>query len=150
MFSPDGSRLAIHDRGELRMYNARTGQEGFTRQGLVGLFATGARFSPDGTHIAALRAAKVIGGGSTRRPVRRSVINKGAGHTPFLGVSGPTARIVAAGGTDGVVRVLDARTGQEGLPSRRASPFQHTVFSPDGTLLAIGNARPVRREEPRR
>ena len=137
VFSPDGSRLAIHDRGELRMYNARTGQEGFTRQGLVGLFATGTRFSPDGTRIAALgregdwRAFDAQTGQEVLiiRGRPRSVPGRSARRRACRGWwhrrRGPRVRRADWSG---------------GLPSQRAGPSPAPVFSPDGTLLAIGNA----------
>jgi WD40 repeat protein len=62
----------------------------------------------------------------------------------FVAVS-PDGRRIATAGTDQAVRVWDVRTGKQLLIIQgHAGPVQAVAFSPDGTKLVGGTARPPR------
>ena len=153
-FSPDGKRLAsgsgtwddtkrATSAGEVKVWDAQTGQELLTLKGHTGRSRSVA-FSPDGK-----RLASGIGTYWTSGEVKVWDAQTGQelltlkGHTGWS-TAWPSARTANAWpalvGQD-TVKVWDAQTGQELLTLKGHTDWSTSVaFSPDGKRLASGDA----------
>jgi WD40 repeat protein len=161
-FSPDGTRLATASSegrdaqgkllpGEVRVWDAHTGQERLALKGHTGT-VTSVAFSPDGKHLASAGQGLELEGQQFRRvweKVRVWDLQTGRGLRTFKGPPGtlnsvafsPDGTRLAGGGgypgSPGEVKVWDARTGQELLALKgHKDPVTSVAFSPDGERLA--------------
>jgi WD40 repeat protein/Flp pilus assembly protein TadD len=154
--------------GVVRVYDARTGQETLALKGPVPLGKP--TFSPDGARLAVGPATKGGDGmvrvydartgqgtvtitptGPAGRP--QEIPHKhyyGQEAYTFRGPTGVHSRPVftqdgtrfAAVGNDQVVRVYDARTGQEVMTIKGPASLHSVVFSPDGSrLVAVPDSK---------
>ncbi len=140
LFSPDGTRIAASgEDGVIRVFDARTGQEVLTVKGSEQLWMQ--RFSPDGTRIAAHdRSGLKVYDTRTGQEVLALKVQGFYGGPTFS----PDGERIVVCTRDGVLRMVDARTGQEmpipQLPGKKAvqagllSP-DNLKFSPDGRWL---------------
>jgi WD40 repeat protein/tRNA A-37 threonylcarbamoyl transferase component Bud32/tetratricopeptide (TPR) repeat protein len=134
VFSPDGTRLLTHEDWTMRVSDARTGKDLFSfKAEMPKLFRP--RFSPDGTHFAALgidRAVRVY----DARTGKETLTLKPPGRS-WVEFSPDGARI-AASSPDGV-QIYDARTGKGIVTFKGRFLFgllSPPVFNPDWTRLA--------------
>jgi WD40 repeat protein len=165
-FSPDGSLLATgDDRGNVRVSDAATGAERFTRtctqalwQGVPALWPSQLAFSPDGRWLAAVEGTGIVRGfgpGDNRLAARIRLWDAATGEPgpviqappspngyPALAFDPRGGRLAVAGGGDGV-DVYDLADGRPVLacrfpPDPAASPEEawDVAYSPDGRRLA--------------
>jgi WD40 repeat protein/tetratricopeptide (TPR) repeat protein len=151
-FSPDGRRLAstsgVWDgdnlqlvSGELKVWDAQTGQQLLALKGHTGELSTVA-FSPDGTRIASGSGGR----DAQRNPLPGEVLVWDAqtgqrvftlrGHTAWVGsvAFSPDGTLLASGSGDQTVKVWAAQTGRQLLDLPGASG--PVTFSPDSQRLA--------------
>jgi WD40 repeat protein len=150
-FSPDGARLASgsgvppglpgKSSGELKVWDARTGQELLALQGFTN-GVRGVAFSPDGARLASSN-----GGNSGPGPAEVTVRDARTGKVllaldlPFrVGVNSvafsPDGTRLAGGCDDNTAKVWDARTGQKLLTLEgHTDRVRSVTFSPDGARL---------------
>jgi WD40 repeat protein len=139
-WSPDGTRLASaaeqfdaqrkEFNGELKLWDARTGQQALTLKG-AGLHVT---FSPDGSRLASASGDRTIRVWDAATGVELLSL-KGAGNC--LAFS-PDGTHLASTGGDLTVKVWDAKSGQLGLSLRAPAAVMDLAWSPDGRHLASG------------
>jgi RNA polymerase sigma factor (sigma-70 family) len=153
VFAPDGTVLATISTDGVRFLDPGTGQE---RQRLAGPPAAGLAFAPDGKTVVtrsafdqSLQVWEVTTGKKVRslsgpQPRARGLFALFNGLSPTLAFA-PDGKILAVGGDNHAVRLLDATTGQElkplgghlrGLASVQFGPDSKTLTShgDDGTL----------------
>src|SRR5262249_11948146 len=140
---PDGKRLASAARGEIKVWDAETGQEFHT------LPARGfsVAFSPDGRRIAGAGKRLFDGPGPSGSgevkvwdaETGREVLTLQGHHTSGWNVafSSDGQRLASFGGRE--LRVWDAQTGQQLLVLKEKGWGQYLAFSPDGHRLVAGH-----------
>jgi WD40 repeat protein len=150
-FSPDGTRLASmsgdrlnpNEPGEVKVWNAQTGQETLSLQGPAGAVED-VSWSPDGTRLASAshdRTVKVWDA-QTGKEARSLRGHSGAVHGVAWSPDG--TRLASASGYEddqgefnGEVKVWDPQTGEEALKLQGLTGYVNGVsWSPDGTRLA--------------
>jgi WD40 repeat protein len=136
-WSPDGARVASVGRyGELKVRDARTGEETLTIQGIDD-HGIPVAFSPDGGRLAA--AALVRGKVSVwdARTGQEDLTLKGHAKAVNGVAWSPDGSHLATASGDMTVKVWDARTGEEVLTLKGHTGIVYcAVFSPDGARLA--------------
>jgi WD40 repeat protein len=130
-FSPDGERLATTSGGELKIWDARTGLELFSRKG-----AGSVCFSPDGMRIATTGADQTVFVWDGR-PGEEVLSLNGHSGSVYQAYFSPDGQRLATASEDGTARVWDMRTGEE-LHTLKGHtlPVSSVCFSPDGQRLA--------------
>jgi WD40 repeat protein len=156
-FSPDGKRLVSGSGdpeqpskpGEIKVWDAQSGQELFTLKGHTGPVYSVA-FSPDGKRLAS-------GGEIRHKPGELKVWDAQTGHET-LSLKGHTGAVLSVAfspdgkrlvsgsrdlvtpGNPGQIKVWDAQTGQETLSLQgQTGGFHSVAFSPDGKRLVSGS-----------
>jgi WD40 repeat protein/tRNA A-37 threonylcarbamoyl transferase component Bud32 len=146
-FSPDGRRLAAATSnpeeppnptrpGEVKVWDAQTGQETLTLKGHTEQ-VTGVAFSPDGKRLASASqdgTVKVWDAQTARQPLTLKGHRNDVNSVDFS----PDGKRLASASQDGTVKVWDARTGREVLSLKHAHGVASVCFSPDGKRLATG------------
>jgi WD40 repeat protein len=163
-FSPDGKSLLsgggeFNEPGELKLWDARTGQEKLTLKGHTGEVHS-VCFSPDGKSLLSGGGSR---GGDFGKPGELRLWDARTGqekltlqgHTDDVNsvCFSPDGKSVLSGSRDKTVRLWDARTGQEMLTLQGHNLFgghsgivgrnvfgggRSVSFSPDGKTLASG------------
>ena len=137
VFSPDGKLLASSSQDEtMRLWDAATGRELFTKQGYRG----GLAFSPDGTRLACadIRGTiKVYDVPSGRERLTLSAPGPKAGTDPLLCLAfSPDGRSLASSSRTGEMHFWDLAAGK---CVRTVKPMNHTsyslVFNADATRV---------------
>lgn len=142
-FSPDGSRVATSSLDRtVRVWNAVTGEQ-VRSFGTGGNFMYSVAFTPDGKRVA--------GGGSSFDPTvhiwdiesgsTQATISADAGSVRSIHFP-PSGDTIIIGWDEGLVRMMDLKTGQV-LREFFAEGFvSDMALSPDGDLLAVGEGWP--------
>jgi WD40 repeat protein len=144
-FSPDGKHLATASLDNtVKVWDARTCKERLTLKGPEGVtkeldMLNGVAFSPDSKRLAAASM-------DSRTGVKVWDAQTGAEIGNFKGLGGsvtfsPDGNRLAGNAGNGVVKVIDAQTGEELLSvnrkaARAAGEHENIVFSADGKRLA--------------
>jgi WD40 repeat protein len=160
-FSPDGALLAVAVQGApragrpspaVRLWRVATGEAlpAVESRGPVG----GLAFSPDGRSLAVGAQAQDLAARSRHFEVRRVDVGTGkdlpgftparlgGGYGPQRVAFAPDGRVIAAADRQGLVSLLDARTGATAKTLEVKEPIvAGPVFSPDGRCLAVGSIR---------
>jgi WD40 repeat protein/tetratricopeptide (TPR) repeat protein len=159
VLSPDGTRLALDDRGWVRLRDIPTGQPVGAAIPVLAAAAGGRlsslHFSPDGT-----RLATVCLGPGTLCTVRAWDATTGSAlgppfHPPNWAMSaavafGPAGSSLVTGDYADGVQFWDVTTGEPRGPRMMMNDIVGCVaFSPDGKALAVGNVRDRKSEAPR-
>jgi WD40 repeat protein len=137
-FSPDGKRLASGSalaRGEVKVWDAQTGQELLSRKGAGGKVA----YSPDGKRLASAARDNTVKVWDAQTGQELLTYK---GHTKSVlsvAFNADGKRLVSAS-DDNTVKVWDAQTGQE-LFSFKTGPTSGVAFSPDGKRLASAGGK---------
>lgn len=135
-FSPDGNRIAVapytaESRNSMgRVYDVRTGQESATFN--AGIRVSRLEFSPDGKQL--FTCGDVIKVFDARNGKEIHVF-KGPEKHVVNGFFSPDGQRIAIWGSDNVLRIHDARTGQESITIRGQKWLNGQPFSPDGTRI---------------
>jgi WD40 repeat protein len=145
-YSPDGRRLATADNSHaVSIRDAATGRILLTLvepDPIHGTTLVDARFSPDGTRLAACVVAASAGWVTLWDATTGRVTGKLTGHSTHVinVVFSPDGRRLATASHDRTVKVWDAESGRElwSLPAQ-ADRVNGVAFSPDGTRLATAS-----------
>jgi WD40 repeat protein len=138
-FSPDGTKLATGDDGNVRLWDVATHQEigAPMSSGLAPVEALA--FSPDGATVAAGSSDGTVQlwDAATQHEVGTTMA-AGPAAVRALAFS-PGGKLLAAGGEDGDVRLWDTATqAQSGATMATGAPVAALSFSGNGTTLATG------------
>jgi WD40 repeat protein len=155
-FSPDGTRIASAGSswsaagkltsGEVRVWDAATGQEGLTLRGHT--VVTCVAFSPDGTRIASASGVyddrqRIIGGEvKVWDAATGQEIWTVRGHTgAILSMAySPDGTRIVTGSMDKTVKVWDATTGQETFTlTGHTGQVSNVAVMPDGKRIVSGS-----------
>ena len=143
--SDDATRFSAIDEKELHVYNAKTGAELF-HVPVGDLFASGVKWSPDGSLLAHKDSTKVI----VRDSQSGAEVARFTGHTSIIGDfewSPDSTRIATGSGDpfyadkddDSTIRIWEARSGRELLKmSGMTGLIDELLWSDDGETLASG------------
>ncbi|HLJ95396.1 MAG TPA: protein kinase [Gemmataceae bacterium] len=126
-YSPDGKRLASASRGEVKVWDAQTGQELLNLPGR----GWGVVFSPDGKRLASGTRGDPQGEWKVRDAQTGQELLRLKGSYSRM-VFSPDGKRLATAGDE--VKLWDAQTGQE-LRTLKG-PAGAAAFSPDGKRLA--------------
>ncbi|MFC5379362.1 caspase, EACC1-associated type [Aquipuribacter nitratireducens] len=141
-FSPDGERLAVATAdGKVGLWRWRTRERLDLHTHRSAMGATSLAFSPDGSTLA------VVGGGTESRLVgvpggavtRLTEASRPYGKAMSVAFS-PHGRVLVTGGSDGTLRLWDARTGEQRLETKAHDNWVRGVaFHPRAGFVATGS-----------
>jgi WD40 repeat protein len=140
VFSPDGKRLAGKLRGDVKVWDAQTGQELHSFRGHAA-DVHGVVFSPDGKRLASASVDKTVKVWDVQRGQELpSLKTTNAGMENSV-VFSPDGQRLASALEANSVKVWNAQTGQPLLTLKRGDGGGvRLAFSPDSKLLAIATA----------
>jgi WD40 repeat protein/serine/threonine protein kinase len=137
-FSPDGQRIAGGKKGEVKVWDVRTGQILHSLGGF-GNVTSAMAFSPDSRHLisAGYKTVTVWDMATGHREDRIPAAHAAA----IFGLAlSPDGKSVATAGNDETVKVWDVATGHRinSLEPTHAGPPRCVAYRSDGKLLASG------------
>jgi eukaryotic-like serine/threonine-protein kinase len=138
VYSPDGSTLGVNNRGELKLYDPRTGR----LRTAIGIATAPVidcgRFSPDGRVLALGTIDGIVRlVDMTNRRLATTLVGHGDAVVSLDFT--PDGRTLATGSWDATVRLWDVASKREVAVLEGHRGRVHAVsFSPDGTVLASG------------
>lgn len=142
-FSPDGRILATAGLDpRILLWDARTGvRRGILKREYDLNGFPCALFSPDGRILAACsESTPVMWDVATGKILPRVEILTASSTRTYALAFSPDGRTIAAGSTDGAVRLWDVSSGKlRGTWQSHTKPVHAVAFSPDGRILATGS-----------
>ena len=148
-FSPDGRRIvsgsfrfiqaARYLVGEIKVWDAETGQETLTLEGRsVG--TTSVIFSPDGRRIVSGRSRDTLKVRDDETGQELLTLKGHSGYVSSVAFS-PDGKRIVSGCSDHTLKLWDAKTGQEILTLKGHTSYVESVaFSPDGRRIVSGSS----------
>lgn len=137
-FSPDGTRLATSDEGQVRVWNVADGK-GSQTLAINNPTVTGAvRFSPDGKRLltGGTDGSLTLWDAATGAQVSTLPVHDQYLTTVAFSPDGTQA--LATSDDDGAVKVVDLASGRQVFSFNSPPGTTRAVFSPDGKRLATG------------
>lgn len=143
-YSPDGARLAsIGANGDIKTWNASTGEQEFTLSAADGDAGFSITFSPDGNLLAAALNTKVIvlDAAIGQELFSLDGIVSGAPNNEMVHLAfSPNGDRLAVANLNGSPKILDVATRAEVFNLvGHAQPCDGIAYSPDGSLLATSD-----------
>ncbi|MFO1042796.1 MAG: protein kinase [Planctomycetaceae bacterium] len=146
LFSPDGKYVATwggnsesNEDTETRMWNAATGKMLWNDSGL----ALGIAFHPHGTNLTVVRPGSLTRPNSEIRILdvaTGKVVRTLPERAPLRVAYSPDGTVLALGGDDGKVALIDPLTGKDVLSfTGHTRAITRLAFHPDGTRLVTGS-----------
>ena len=142
-FSADGTRIASAGGGEVRIWDAATGNKLSTLKSATGGLPSSIAYHPQGTHIAAgddrgtITVWSLATGQVASSTTAHENPESGVLYTVKCVAFSPSGALLASAGSNGVIKVWETATGRElHSPKAHINACESVAFSPDESHLA--------------